>query len=84
MQIDLLKVTGMTCGGCASKVSKVLKAVPGVSDVTVTFSSGVAEVHYDEMLTSAGQLKAAVKEAGYGVNQTNPADTTQPKGGCCG
>ena len=33
MQTELLKVTGMTCGGCTSNVTHALKAVPGVSDV---------------------------------------------------
>lgn len=84
MQTNLLKVTGMSCGGCASKVTQALLAVPGVSDVTVTFSAGVAEVYYDEKITSAGQLTAAVKDAGYGVAETSSANTEQPKGGCCG
>lgn len=84
MQTELLKVTGMTCGGCASKVTQALQAVPGVRDVTVTFSAGVAEVQYDEQTTSLGQLKSAVKGAGYGVAEANPADIAQPKGGCCG
>jgi copper chaperone len=70
MQTELLKVTGMTCGGCASAVTKVLKAVSGVSEVTVSLSTGEAAVQYDEHLTSPDQLKSAVKGAGYGVNAT--------------
>ncbi|GAB2922470.1 heavy-metal-associated domain-containing protein [Rheinheimera gaetbuli] len=84
MQTDLIKVTGMSCGGCATKVTQALQAVSGVSDVTVTFSAGVAEVRYDEMQTSAEKLKAAVKGAGYGVDKANTADIEQPKGGSCG
>jgi len=33
MQTELLKVTGMTCGGCTSTVTKALKGINGVSDV---------------------------------------------------
>ena len=33
MQTEQLNVTGMTCGGCTSKVAQALKAVNGVNDV---------------------------------------------------
>lgn len=84
MQTELLKVTGMTCGGCTSNVTHALKAVSGVSDVKVSLSAGEATVQYDERLTSPDQLKSAVKGAGYGVNATNAAQKPQGKGGCGG
>ena len=84
MQTELLKVTGMTCGGCTSNVTHALKAITGVGDVTVSLSAGEATVQYDERLTSPDQLKSAVKGAGYGVNTTNTAQKPQGKRGCCG
>lgn len=30
-----LQVTGLSCGGCATKVTRALTALPGVSDVQV-------------------------------------------------
>lgn len=83
MQTELLKVTGMTCGGCTSKVTNVLKALSGVSEVNVSLSAGEATVQYDEQLTSPEQLKMAVKDAGYGVDATDTAEKPQGKGGCC-
>jgi copper chaperone len=83
MQTELLKVTGMTCGGCTSKVAHALEALPGVGDVKVSLSAGEATVKYDEQLTSPDQLKSAVKGAGYGVDVTNAAHSHQSKGGCC-
>ena len=83
MQSELLKVTGMTCGGCISNVTKALKAINGVGDVKVSLSAGEATVQYDERLTSPDQLKSAVKGAGYGVGTTNAAQKPQGKGGCC-
>ena len=82
MQTELLKVTGMTCGGCTSKVTHALKTVPGVNDVKVSLSAGEAAVQYDERLTSPDQLKLAVEGAGYdvGVNATHSHNS---KGGCC-
>ena len=83
MQTELLKVTGMTCGGCTSNVTNALKAVAGVGDVSVLLSAGEATVQYDEKLTSPDQLKSAVKGAGFGVESSNTTPRPQGKGGCC-
>ena len=72
MQTELLKVTGMTCGGCTSNVTRALKAINGVGDVKVSLAAGEATVQFDERLTSPDQLKSAVKGAGYGVDGTSP------------
>jgi copper chaperone len=84
MQTETLKVTGMTCDGCTSKVAHALKKLTGVHEVVVSLSTGEASVRYDEQLTASDQLKSAVKAAGYGVGLSNAADTQKPKGGCCG
>lgn len=84
MQTELLKVSGMTCGGCASNVSKALKALAGVRDVNVSLSAGEATVQYDEQLTSPGQLKSAVTRAGYGADPATAGQAHHAKGGCCG
>ncbi|WP_247869808.1 heavy-metal-associated domain-containing protein [Herbaspirillum sp. ST 5-3] len=52
MQTETLKVTGMTCGGCASKVTNALKSVTGVSDVDLSLSEGLARVQFNEHQTS--------------------------------
>ncbi len=83
MQTELLKVTGMTCGGCTSNVTQALKAINGVGDVSVSLSTGEAAVQYDERLTSPDKLKSAVKDAGYGVDAANATQKPQGKGCCC-
>jgi copper chaperone CopZ len=83
MQTELLKVTGMTCGGCVSNVTQALKAMAGVGGVEVSLSAGEATVQYDERRTSPEQLKAAVKSAGYGVGASDIAKKPQGKGCCC-
>lgn len=83
MQTEQIKVTGMTCGGCSSNVTKALRAVNGVDDVIVSLSDANATVQYDEKLTSPEQLKSAIKEAGYGVDASNTPQQSSGKG-CCG
>lgn len=87
MQTETLKVSGMTCDGCTSKVAHALKAIAGVHDVVVSLPAGEAAVRYDEHLTSPDQLKSGVKGAGYGVDATHAAHhrhQSKGKGSCCG
>lgn len=67
MQTEHIIVTGMTCGGCVNSLTRALKAVAGVGDVTVTLATGETSVQYDENLTSPEQLRSAVENAGYGI-----------------
>lgn len=84
MNTEVLNIGGMTCGGCASSVTRALKAVSGVTDVEVSFSAGTATVMYDECPASPEQLNSAVTDAGYSVDGTDTAQTPRGKGCCCG
>lgn len=65
METTTLNIKGMTCMGCVSSVTKVLKAAPGVSEAQVTLEPSQARVQYDATKTNPEQLKAAVEDAGY-------------------
>ena len=83
MQTETMNVTGMTCGGCVSKVTKALTAMPGVGRVDVSLP-GTASVDFDEMLTSREGLESALKGAGFGVAAGDDTPASRSKGGCCG
>ena len=59
----VLHIEGMSCGHCLNAVSQALAAAPGVSVETVRI--GRAELAYDERVTSAEGVAAAVAKAGY-------------------
>jgi len=84
MQTELLKVTGMSCGGCTGNVTRALQAIAGVEDVQVSLAAGEATVRYDEEATSPERLKTAVIAAGYGVDTSRAAQKPQRTGCCCG
>lgn len=67
MKTEILKVNGMSCGGCAINVAGALKAVDGVNDAIVSLEEKRATVEFDESRTSTEQLKSAVRHAGYDV-----------------
>jgi copper chaperone len=84
MQTELLKIAGMSCGGCTSKVTHALQAVSEVSDVNVSLAAGDATVQYDERLVSPEQLNIAVQGASYSVDATdNTSQKPHGKGDCC-
>jgi Cu+-exporting ATPase len=62
-----LGLTGMTCAGCAGRVEKALKKVPGVLNANVNLANEKAAVEY--LVGEAGlrDLERAVEGAGYRV-----------------
>lgn len=81
MRTQVLKVSGMTCGGCAKSVTKALRAIPGVREVQVSVPRGEATIEFDEASASAGDLRTAVLRAGYGVDEARGKAAAR---GCCG
>lgn len=51
-----------------ASVTRVLKALPGVHDVTVTLAPGSATVAYDTAHVDLPALRKAVEDAGYDVS----------------
>lgn len=58
------QVAGMTCGGCASRVSKQLGEVPGVSAVNVDVVTGTVTVTSSAVVVD-DVVDSAVTKAGY-------------------
>lgn len=58
-------VLEMTCAACAVCVESVLKATPGVVDVSVNFAAQTAWVEYESGNIKLAELKKAVQAAGY-------------------
>lgn len=58
------EVAGMTCGGCAARVSKQLAEIDGVSDVSVDVATGKVTVSSAAPLET-DTVRASVALAGY-------------------
>ena len=67
METTVLKVNGMTCGGCVRSVKKVLEVIPGVSGAEVSLEKAQATVTYDPAQVNVIRMKEAVTDAGYQV-----------------
>lgn len=64
-QSATLAVEGMTCAGCPITVKRLLKKVPGVSEVSVDARTHLAQVKFDPDKTQPDLLAKAVTEIGY-------------------
>ncbi len=83
MKTDTINVSGMTCGGCTSRVTRALSSIPGVAKVDVSLPRKTAEVTFDEARASVESMGAALHSAGYDLATT--AGTTPAHSGCsCG
>jgi copper chaperone len=67
METVSINVQGMSCGGCVAGVTRALKTLPGVADVSVTLDPAQATVEFDPARTSVPALRAAIENAGYDV-----------------
>ena len=65
MSKSILKIQGMTCEMCSKSVDRSLRAVKGVSEVSIDLKKGLATVVYDEEHSTDKDLIRAVVDAGY-------------------
>ena len=61
----IIDINGMNCGHCTASAEKALRAVSGVSDVSVSLENKNAVVTHDNADVEA--MKAAIVEAGFTV-----------------
>jgi copper chaperone len=64
-----LKVTGMTCNGCANSVKRAINRLDPNATVEVHLESGLVRI---EGTVLAEQVKESIAKAGYGVSSVDP------------
>lgn len=60
-----IKVTGMSCDGCAASLDKRLSAENGVQSAQVSFTDGSAVVEFDPTVVSRDHLDQVIRETGF-------------------
>ena len=66
MNQQIIKVDGMTCGGCAAGVTRALQAVAGVAEVQVDLASKAVTIRFNGAAQPAA-WQQAVENAGFDV-----------------
>ena len=65
METTILKVDGMSCGGCVKSVTGVLTELDGVAKAEVSLEQKQAVVEFDAARVTRDQLKAVIEDAGF-------------------
>jgi|GEM_PF-608257 len=63
-------IKGMTCGGCVSNVTRMLKGLKGVIAVKVTLTPQRAFVTFNPAALKQKQIIKSITQAGYDVTKT--------------
>jgi len=61
------RVVGMDCAGCAAKIERVARRIPGVTDVMVSATAGTMVVDHDSSADLAEMTKK-IASLGYGLS----------------
>ncbi len=64
-----LKITGMSCASCGNKIETAVSGLDGVADVAVNVPAGVAKVHYYAGLGSPAEIRRAIRDLGYQLEE---------------
>lgn len=62
-----MRVSGMTCAACASRIEKGLKRMPGVTDANVNLATETSNVTFDPAETGAAAIQEKIEKLGYHV-----------------
>jgi len=71
----VVKVGGMTCAMCVNTIEQALRALEGVSTVSVNLGAEKAYVTYNPRITTISAIKQAIEHAGYQYLGTEGTDT---------
>ena len=60
-----LKIEGMHCEGCSTRLERVLNNLEGVEEAKVNLEEKQATIKFDETKTNIENIKEAISDAGF-------------------
>ena len=60
-----LKIEGMHCAGCSTRLEKVLNNLEGIETAKVSLEEKKATIKYDETKINIESIKDAIEDAGF-------------------
>ncbi|RVU69974.1 MULTISPECIES: heavy-metal-associated domain-containing protein [Lactobacillus] len=74
MQKVMMKLGGMTCPSCLTKIEKAVDSVDGTGEIKVLFNAGKLKFQMNPEQTNADQVKAEIEKMGYEVQGVKVKD----------
>ena len=66
----MMKLDGMTCPSCLTKIKKAVESTPGTDDIKVLFNAGKLKFVMDPAQTNSNEIKNAIED--YSKDTTVP------------
>ena len=60
-----IRIGGMTCINCQTRIEKKLQSLAGIQDAAVDYVAAAAQITYDEAVISPAAITAAIESLGY-------------------
>lgn len=70
-QTRIIKIDGMTCGGCVASVHAATANIEGLDTISIELADNLATVTFDDSKTSAETIAAAIDDAGFDATVAN-------------
>lgn len=70
-QTRIIKIDGMTCGGCVASVYNATADIDGLGDISIELADNQATVTFDDSKTSAEAIATAIDDAGFDATVAN-------------
>ena len=67
MKKVMMKLSGMTCPSCLTKIEKAVDSLDGTDQIKVLFNAGKLKFIVDSDRVKAVDVKAAIEKMGYEV-----------------
>ncbi|MBE0440701.1 MAG: heavy-metal-associated domain-containing protein [Psychrobacter sp.] len=64
-QTHIIKIDGMTCGGCVASVYNATADIDGLNDISIELIDNQATVTFDDSKTDAEAIVSAIDDAGF-------------------
>ena len=62
---ESVRIEGMDCPSCASKISSIVGAMPGVDSVNVVFAQARMQVAYNQAAVTLADIETKVRHLGF-------------------
>ena len=71
MKHEKLYISGMTCINCQTRIASALNNRSGITEVSVSYETGTAEISYDPEMVSLDQIITMIGDLGYEASAQN-------------
>ena len=68
----LISIPSMSCNGCLKNVTMTLQALPSLAIMATDLPAKTLHLHYDPEQLSLEQIKSALEQAEYPIEQELP------------